>query len=243
MVTGRCRFPDWSVLLTTTSVHTILGEGDSKTQISASFIPKRIFLIIPLFVLSKRLKCLEFLICGPLECNQREPDTSHSMLSLWTFIIKAETHFGCKSFLLPCLVHMSWFTFAWHPCCLHWSVHQDALIFQASLSPLSPSFSLGDWQFPTLNSHSSVISWKIEISLNAKIFFEYALQHGLKIIPKDCTKAFLEFLLLFSIKSIILWYDTSWLWCSFCWRTGNRRRLWLLHWHGVGFSEHLCLTP
>lgn len=164
-------------------------EGLKNSNMSIAYTQNSIFNYSFVCFVKKQLKCLEFFICGPLECNLW--DTFRSMLSLWTFIIKVETHFGCKSFLLPWLVHMSRFTFAWRPCHLHRCVYKDAFIFQAS--PYPPVFFIGWLTVSKFEQPLFCCFLEYQEVFECQSLFEYALQHGLKIIPKDCSMAFWSF--------------------------------------------------
>lgn len=74
MVTVCCRTTDLiSAFDNHQCSHDTWGRGGLKnSNVSTVYTQKRLFLIILLLVLSKKLKCLEFFICGPLECNQWE---------------------------------------------------------------------------------------------------------------------------------------------------------------------------
>lgn len=75
MVVVCCRTSDLiSVFGIYQCSHNTWGRGTPKIQMWAPFIPqKNIFNhSFACFVKKKKLKCLEFFICGPLECNQWE---------------------------------------------------------------------------------------------------------------------------------------------------------------------------
>lgn len=71
MVTVCCTRPDFCLWRPPVFTR-YLGGGLKNSNVSTVYTQKRLFLIILLLVLSKKLKCLEFFICGPLECNQWE---------------------------------------------------------------------------------------------------------------------------------------------------------------------------